>query len=71
LCAGAGGSVGWHIAEYTAGTSQVRRLCPKPPQFPHFFIGLTTITFTITLETVDGQDVERASFIIADILSSL
>jgi hypothetical protein len=43
-------------------------LCPKPPQFPQVFIGFTVFTFTIVTVIMDGQEVERASFITADIL---
>jgi len=49
----------------------VRRLCPKPPQFPHCFIGLIAVVVTIVVKIFDGQDVERTSFITADIPSSL
>ena len=45
----------------------MRRLCPKPPQLPHRFIGLTAGVGAIVVKILDGQEEERASFIAADI----
>ena len=45
----------------------MRRLCPKPPQLPQRFIGLTAGFGAIVVKIFDGQEEERASFIAADI----
>lgn len=45
----------------------MRRLCPKPPQLPQRFIGLTAGVGAIVVKILDGQEEERASFIAADI----